>query len=135
MPMVPEFRLFDGMFQGLEGVLDLRRIQHTLTAGNIANADTPEYRAKEMPFQELLSEVMERTADGDRLDDEIDVDHLAQQTIREVPLPPGSLDGNSVDAEKETLRLTSNALLYNAVSNGMSRRLALLRFAASDGKT
>lgn len=135
MPMVPEFRLFDGMFQGLEGVLDLRRIQHTLTAGNIANADTPEYRAKEMPFQELLSEVMERTADGDRLDDEIDVDHLAESAIREVPLPPGSLDGNSVDAEKETLRLTSNALLYNAVSNGMSRRLALLRFAASDGKT
>lgn len=135
MPTVPEFRLFDGMFQGLEGVLDLRRVQHQLTAGNIANADTPEYRAKEIPFQELLSEVMEQATDGDLHDTPLDVDHLAQQSIREVPLPPGSLDGNSVDAEKETLRLTSNSLLYNAVSNGMSRRLALLRFAASDGKT
>lgn len=131
MPSVPGFQLFDGMFNGLEGVLDLRRIQHTLTASNIANADTPEYCAKEMPFQELLSDVMKRAAGGE----ELDVNDLAEQTIREIPLPPGALDGNSVDAEKETLRLTSNSLLYNAVSNGMSRRLALLRFAASDGKT
>jgi flagellar basal-body rod protein FlgB len=131
MSTVPEFRLFDGMFNGLEGVLDLRQRQNTLTASNIANADTPNYLAKEIPFKQLLSEVMERAMDGE----EFDTTRMAEQAIHEVQAPPGSLDGNSVNAEQEALKLTSNAVLYNAVTSGISRRLALLRFAASDGKT
>ena len=37
-------------------------------------------------------------------------------------------------AEREAVRLTENLMLYNAVSVGTSRRLGLLRFAASDGR-
>lgn len=131
MPTVSGFPLFDGMFTGLEEVLDLRRIQHTLTASNIANADTPDYRAQEIPFQELLADVMERAQDGDA----VDAETLARNALVEREPLPWSLDGNSVEPEREAVRLTENSLLYNAVSNGLSRRLALLRFAASDGKT
>ena len=41
-----EIRLFDGMYNGLEQVLDLRNRQHSLTATNLANANTPGFRAR-----------------------------------------------------------------------------------------
>ncbi len=124
------FTLFDGMFTGLEGVLDLRRVQHTLTAGNLANAETPGYRAKEIPFEQLLGDVMDGSMRGERQD----VDDMAASELREIEPLLWSLDGNSVSAEDEAMKLASNQLMYNAVSGGISKRLAMLRFAASDGK-
>ena len=35
--------LFDNLHRGLGSVLELRQKQHSLTAGNIANVDTPNY--------------------------------------------------------------------------------------------
>lgn len=120
------FRLFDGMSDGLERVLDLRREQHALTAANLANANTPGYRAKEIPFDRLLGEVMDASARGAA---------PPPLDLRELEPPPGSLDGNSVSAEREAVRLTENMTMYNALASGTSRRLGLLRFAASDGRS
>jgi len=52
-----------------------------------------------------------------------------------VEAPLWSEDGNSVYSEREVARLNANALQYTAVSKGLSRKLALLRFAASDGRS
>ena len=54
--------------------------------------------------------------------------------IREIDPPPWAMDGNSVNAEREAVRLTENSLMYDSVAKGLSRRLAMLRYAASDGK-
>lgn len=130
MSPVQGFKLFDGMFTGLEGVLDLRSVQHRLTAGNLANADTPGYKAKELPFRELLGDVMDGSLKGERPD----VNDMASSELREIEPLTWSLDGNSVSAETEAMKLAENQLMYNAVSGGISKRLAMLRFAASDGK-
>ena len=50
--------LFDNLHQGIGRVLDLRSAQHALTASNLANADTPGFKAKFIPFTEVLGEVM-----------------------------------------------------------------------------
>jgi flagellar basal-body rod protein FlgB len=121
-------KLFDGMYGGLEQVLDLRSRQHALTAANLSNADTPGYQAKEIDFDHLLRNVMERAIDATDpvSESEIEVE------VRE--LPPWARDGNSVDAERETAKMASNTLMYNAVVTGIDHRLSMLRFAASDGK-
>jgi flagellar basal-body rod protein FlgB len=123
-----DLRLFDGLGSALQQVLDLRSTQHGLISANLANADTPGYRAKEIPFGELLDKVVRAAEDHDASaqDDDIPVqdrDPLAW-----------AVDGNSVNAETEAAKLTENSLMYAAVSTGMSKRLAMLRFAASDGK-
>jgi flagellar basal-body rod protein FlgB len=120
-------KLFDGMYDGLEQVLDLRSRQHALTATNLANANTPGFKARELDFDTLLSNVMERSVGGDRMEE-------SEIQVHEVELSPWSRDGNSVDPEHETAKMTSNTLLYNAVATGVSHRLSLLQFAASDGK-
>jgi flagellar basal-body rod protein FlgB len=129
--------LFDSLHQGLQRVLDLRQAQHSLTAANIANADTPGYKARVIPFDKVLEAAVQ--GEGDLLcTDERHLSgaggDLAHVEVEELEAPPWALDGNSVVAEREAARLAENAMLYSGVSQGITRRLALLRYAASDGK-
>jgi flagellar basal-body rod protein FlgB len=119
-------QLFDGLHHGIERALDLRRTQHVLTAGNLANADTPGYIAREVPFDEILSGEI-RAAEQGR--------ELGESPVRELEAVPWALDGNSVNPEREAVKLTENSLLYNALTTGMSKRLSMLRYAATDGRS
>ena len=131
-------KLFDPLYGGLQQVLDLRTRQHAMTATNLANADTPGFKAKYLDFQSALAEAvgtdeglaMRATRPGHFGADP----SAADAPLVEVEAPPWAVDGNSVFAEKETARLATNQLFYTGVSRGISKRFALLKFAASDGK-
>ncbi len=131
--------LFDALHQGLGNVLDLRAQQHGLTASNLANADTPGYRAKFSPFDQALSAALEAGQDVALTRTRPEhfgapgVDGFAPG-VEEATAAPWVRYGNSVNPEAEMSKLHSNQLMYTAVANGLSRRLAILRYAASDGK-
>ena len=54
--------------------------------------------------------------------------------VEEIEPPPWVLDGNSVQLERELVRLKSNALQYGGVTRGVSKRLSILKYVASGGK-
>lgn len=132
------FRI-DPLVDRLERVLDLRSQQHTLTSSNIANAETPEYKARFIAFDEALADAMGQGT-GMKLSTAAP-GHLAMAGGAENPEvvtvdpPPFSEDGNSVVLERETARLVSNQIVYSGVARGLSKHLSLLRFAASDGRS
>ena len=115
--------LFDSLTTGLQNVLDLRQQQHALTASNLANAETPGYRAKVIEFDKMLS----RAVQGEQAGPEL------RPMVTELEPSPWSVDGNSVLPEREQARLQENSLMYRAVAQGLSRRLAMLKYAANDG--
>lgn len=124
--------LFDRLHAGLGQVLDLRSQQSAMTAGNIANTDTPNYKAKFIPFDELLGSAM---GTDDMQMRRTRPAHLSgmsgtisDPSIEEIEAPPWALDGNSVNLERELVRLKSNALQYSAVTKGIGKRLAMLRY-------
>ncbi|MGC6492074.1 MAG: flagellar basal body rod protein FlgB [Myxococcota bacterium] len=119
MPAIP----LDSLVNRLGTVLELREQQHALTASNLANADTPGYQAKVMEFGDLLSQVVEGTAGAE-----------PSAQVTELKALPWSVNGNSVVAEREMARLQENSMMYGALTRGLSRRLAVLKFAASDGR-
>ncbi len=130
--------LFDSMFTSLQDVLDLRSQQHSLTAANLANADTPGYRAKVIDFESALAA---RFDEGPTLAlSGVHPLHLGGDggpdslPIQELEPMDGTTDGNSVLVERESVRLQENSLLYRAVSTGLNKRFAMLRYAANDGK-
>ena len=130
--------LFDRLHNGLGRVLDLRYAQHGLTASNIANASTPGYRAKYIPFDRVLAQAVGR-GDGTELR-RTDPRHFhaagsdpTSPEVNEIEPAPWQSDGNSVDPDKEVVRLTENAVMYDTVSTGLSRRIAMLRYAANNG--
>ena len=53
---------------------------------------------------------------------------ITDPNIEEIEAPPWALDGNSVNLEREMVRLKSNALQYSAVTRGIGKRLSMLRY-------
>jgi len=131
--------LFDGLHQGLGQVLNLRMAQHALTAANLANTDTPGYKAKFIPFDEVLGKAVERGKSVDmrathaRHNAGLSA-NVGDPRVDEIEAAPWVADGNSVDTEREAVRLKENATMYGGVSRGLGKRLAMLKFAASNGE-
>ncbi len=110
----------------------LRR--HQLLVSNLANARTPGYVPRELRFREALEAAgaLSRTHAGHRAGaagaaaTEADVYQDAVIT----PAP----DGNAVSMERQLAKLSANSLRFRATSELVSRRMALLRYAANNGK-
>ncbi|MEM9193879.1 MAG: flagellar basal body rod protein FlgB [Myxococcota bacterium] len=108
--------------------------RQNLIASNIANAETPGFRPRELvrtpPVEEGGRLPMTRTigahlrADGSRPGE--------WETIEDTTHRPGN-DGNAVNLEREMSRMAANNLRYDGVSNTLTRHIAMLRYAANDG--
>lgn len=132
--------LFDPIYYQLERVMDLRAEQQTMLSGNLANASTPNYRAKEIDFSRILNEVMQTPSatlpmsntESAHLGGLGGVNAIPEVTVHEPP--PWSLDGNSVNPELENVKIMENSLDFGAASRATSRKLAMLKLAVTDGR-
>jgi flagellar basal-body rod protein FlgB len=98
----------------LEYVLSYRNQRHDVIATNIANANTPGFRA----FDLLLDEAASSAPQG-VVPHRTDPRHLSAQStqesvgVRAIPSSePPRLDGNNVSLEDELLKLLENRTLY-----------------------
>ena len=111
----------DQMLQFQQTALNLRAARQELIASNIANADTPNYKARDIDFASALQGAL--TGNGDKLSVAVtSPQHLAGATGETVmgapvlyrkPLQP-SADGNTVDMDVERAQFADNALRYEA---------------------
>ena len=122
-----DFRLFSGIEDAVRQVLDLREQQLSLISGNLANANTPGYRARELVFADVLEGVVRDAEAGDS---------TASRRVSVVEREPvaWALDGNSVSPEHETAKLVENKTIYEALAVSVSKHLSILRYAATDGR-
>jgi flagellar basal-body rod protein FlgB len=108
------------MTQGLFGVhgaaLELRSQRMGLITGNIANAATPGYKARDIDFAAALKARM-GGASADAA--------ISGATLYRVPLMP-SLDGNTVEMGAEQVAFTENAVGYSATLNFIRGRVDTL---------
>lgn len=101
--------------------LDQRIANHTIRAANIANSETPNYRARVPSFQTVLAQ----TAGGEtepRLEMKVNV---SNETPRE--------DGNNVNIEKEMSALSENSLQYLSAVKILTREMAIAAYAVNTG--
>ena len=130
--------LFDRLHTGLNSVLDLRQKQHSLTTSNIANVDTPFFKARSIRFDELLKDAVGTNDEAMRKTDHRHFSGLngtiEEPEIYEQEPAPWVIDGNSVSLEREMVRLKSNAMMFRTVTKGISKRMGMVRFVASNGK-
>lgn len=132
--------LFDKTSQTLQTSLAMRQLRHNLTSSNIANAETPGYHAQKVDFEEALARAAD--LDGLRGMSASHGDHysIGGKTARVHPEiydnPVGAVnnDGNTVDLEKEMSALSENAILYKAALQLINKKMAALKYAASEGR-
>jgi len=110
---------FDNALGIHEKAVGLRIQRAEILANNIANSDTPNYKARDIDFKAVLQGAeagqqplqMARTRTGHNTG-LISSDFAAELMYR-VPGQP-SIDGNTVDVQEEMARYTKNAVDYQA---------------------
>jgi len=128
----------EAAFDFHQQALGLRQQRHQVLASNIANADTPGYKARDMDFASALHKAvgkggagtpalgLARTAER----------HIAGQGVAagnadllyRLPDQP-SLDGNTVDMDRERSAFADNAVRYQAALTILNRRIQGLKNA------
>lgn len=126
-------KVFADSLRQLEQVLDHARDRQGVLSSNVANVDTPGYRAQDLDepsFDAAMSRALATTrgahfAHGGDGTSGASVTTADDQAPRE--------DGNTVSLERQMAKLEQNRVRYGAASQVISRQLALLRYAATDG--
>jgi flagellar basal-body rod protein FlgB len=114
-----------------ETALSLRAQRQQLLASNIANADTPNYKARDIDFNKALQGALARNGRAPAELVKTTAAHLggsAGAAIGGAPLlyrtiQQGSIDGNTVDMDVERNQFTDNALRYEAGVTFISAKL------------
>jgi len=137
---MPKLGLFDGTVGLMERVMDLRTRSQQVIASNIANAETPGYAAARLEFEQDLKQALAKPK-GDfpaRHPGHIPVsasgvESVEGRIVRKADRS-GLGDGNGVNLDDEMMLLSENQLMYQAATQMIGKKLALLKYAAQDGK-
>ncbi|ROU01566.1 flagellar basal body rod protein FlgB [Marinobacter sp. R17] len=120
---------FDNALGIHEKALNMRVQRAEILANNLANADTPGFKARDIDFKSALGEAqgqsgelaMARTEPG-HIDPDAAMSDRALLMYRN-PYQP-SLDGNTVDAQQEQARFMRNAMDYQASFQFLNSKFA-----------
>ena len=128
---MPNIDLFGRTIGLLQKTLDLRVQNHQAISANIANVDTPEYRAVHLEFEPGLRRAL---ADSKKSGGGVDsFSGFAARAIRKTD-PSDIGDHNSVNLDDEMVALAENQMLYDAATQMVTKKLGLLRYVILEGK-
>jgi flagellar basal-body rod protein FlgB len=117
--------------------MQLRAQRSEVIAGNIANADTPNYKAKGMDFNKAMQQAnlqqqmgMSRT-NSKHFDTRTELNNNVDFRI---PDQPDTGDGNTVDVQVERNLYLENSLEYQAGVQFLSGKIKALQKVISGGR-
>ena len=132
-------RISDDQTYGLlKKALDASYLRQQAISNNIANINTPNYKADRVVFEEELKKSM--TGAGVSLkathDNHIglrEVDQGVEPRLVKDSSPAMRNDGNNVDVDLEMSNLAANQLLYSALVQQTSQKISTLRYVIKGG--
>ncbi len=103
-----------------EQALNFRAQRAEVLANNIANADTPNFKARDLDFSAVLAEQSQQREGGMRMQRTheqhfaLEGVEVADPALRFRGVMHASLDQNSVDMQQEQARYAENAVQFQA---------------------
>ncbi len=119
---MPKDILLGPTLEGVAAALTVHSRRHAVLATNVANLETPGFRAVDTDFRHLLQRAFT---------DQVATAPLPapQETlIPDTSVPPRA-DGNTVDLDLQMAKLADNTSRYSALTRILGKRLALVRTA------
>ena len=113
--------------KGLTGV----RLKSEVIADNIANVDTPRYKAKDISFENIFSEYLKRYQS---IPERKQYLTESKFLLRERPGLEIQSNGNNVNIETEMISSVKNNLLYDVLVKSLNSRINLIKSAIKEGK-
>ena len=129
-------KVADKTLDALKAALDFREMRQEIISSNIANAETPGYKAKRLKFEDALARALD--VDGQmnlKTNDEAHYDvgsgrfkNLEAEVVNDAN-GVVSEDGNTVNREDEMSRMAENKIMYDALVQLVNKKLALKKYA------
>ena len=110
----------------LEKLLDFAAIKQKIIAQNIANAETKNYKRREVEFKDLLTKNLNNADKSKSIDSEYEV------IIDEES--PVLADGNNVDVSKEMADLAKNSIMFKFAAKKINGYYQNLQNVIKGGK-
>lgn len=137
---------FDQVFGIHQHTMRIRNNRAEVLAGNLANADTPGFKARDLDFNECLVQAahlqtvennppMTKTAAGHM--DMHDLEALRDPNLTlkyRNPFQPDTGNGNTVEVNTERMNYMSNNIEYQATMQFLNGRISKLRSALRGGQ-
>ena len=130
---------FEGALAGHDKALLFRSARSAVLANNIANADTPNYKARDISFESMMQDATRSQLSMSATSDkhfskssgfsDVDSDALLYRT----PSQP-SIDGNTVDMQREQAEFAQNSLQFDTSFLFLDRKISGMKKALSGGQ-
>lgn len=114
----------DNKFKVLQSSLDALWIKQKVITNNIANYETPGFKASRVSFNNVLRQTMENGVLKEKNMLEVDIKKDQSFSSR--------LDGNNVDIEKEQLEMWDTYAQYTYLSQNISKKLQNMSYVINN---
>ncbi|MBF0328309.1 MAG: flagellar basal body rod protein FlgB [Nitrospirae bacterium] len=111
----------------LEKMIDITAYRQRLLASNVANIDTPNYKAKDISFQKELDSAVSEAARGLK-----GVNHKYE--VFESPSSMASRDGNTVNLDIEMAKVGENSMIFSTAAQLMAMKVRMMKEAIKGGR-
>ena len=124
-----------GIIDALRRQMAIAAARQAVAAGNLANVNTPGYRARAVDFTSAL----ERELGGGISLTQTASGHQAAETdaaagTQEIEGLPARRDGNTVQIDRELLEMTSAAGDFARAQTALAAKFRLVRYAINEGR-
>lgn len=122
--------LFSGTIRTLEHSLDYASAKNRTISNNISNIDTPNYKAKNVVFKNVLNDAISDSFEAKRTNEKhirFNSDYHSSYMITEKNNKMYNHNGNNVDVDKEMADLAKNQIYYQALVDRINGKFGSLQ--------
>lgn len=129
----------DKTMKALAAALNFRQMRQDIISSNIANSETPGYKAKRLDFEEALARAL--NVDGQLQMNSSDPRHFdvggggfsnLEPEIYEDPSGEVSEDGNTVDRDKEMALMAENKIMFDSAIQLLNKKLGMKKYLVTN---
>jgi len=129
----------DRTIKALAASLNFRQMRQEILSANIANAETPGYKAKRLDFEDALARALD--IDGQQSLQVNDSKHFnvgsggfnnLEPEVYDDPNGVVSEDGNTVDRDDEMAKMAENRILYEAAVQLLNKKIGVLKYVLAN---
>jgi flagellar basal-body rod protein FlgB len=130
---MPDSKLhFSGTDAYLRAAMGGLAARQRAIANNVANVDTPNFKASEVRFEDTLNTAISRARPGATTNQTALNAAASRSSLVDATSARG--DGNNVDIDREMEMLGESNLTYSALTQVMSSRITILKSIINGGR-
>ena len=127
-------KIYNETFTILEKAMELGMKRHTVLASNVANSETPGYKARDVDFANELKNILNTKSASKDIEKtnplHMDLSPSSQSRIVFDEAMPVAADGNNVDLDMTMGKIADNSRAYSNAANWLGVQLRMIKNAA-----